>query len=199
MLEKLTKRIGGLINSIMSTGTNMLLAAVIAGFLFATAVIVYDELFNKPKPNYPVFHMPIEAAIPKNPAYLPNAPRIYRNGIHEGIDLAAKEGTPVRAARAGKVIEVTQDELYGLKLTLTHKFGPWYKPQEWKTVYAHLSEIYVRKGQKVDSGQIIAKTGCTGSCVEPHLHFEIRKPDGSFLGKGYSELELQLLLWKYIR
>jgi len=182
------------------TWANTVLSAFIGAIIFAGIVITFDSMASREKETYPHFRMPVSAEIPKNPGYLPNAPRTYRNGVHEGIDLEAEAGTPVRAGRSGKILEIGSDEgLDGIYIIIGHQFGPWYHSETWKTKYCHLSEVKVQKGQKVERGQVIALSGCTGYCLEPHLHFAIYRPDGTFLGKDYDELELQLLLSKYIQ
>lgn len=88
--------------------------------------------------------------------------------FHAGTDLAAPEGTPVLAAVAGEV--VTADFLggYGLSVILQH-------PDRLnETLYAHLSEIFVRPGDLVEQGTVIGRVGSTGNSTGPHLHFEWR-------------------------
>jgi len=93
--------------------------------------------------------------------------------FHEGIDLAAKEGTDVRAAMAGKV-QITDDQTgYGKIVVLDHGHG-------FTTLYAHNSDILVKAGDWVTKGSTIAKVGSTGRSTGPHLHFEVRR-DGKKL------------------
>lgn len=87
---------------------------------------------------------------------------------HDGIDIDAKRGVPVRAAGAGRVVFADEHGGYGKLVLLRHDDG-------MITVYAHHDELLVRKGQRVRSGDIIAKVGSTGSAAGPHLHFEVRK------------------------
>jgi len=92
-----------------------------------------------------------------------------RDGVpHDGIDITAPEGTPVRAACDGKVI-YSGDELkgYGNLIIIKHD-------GDYATVYAHNKINYVKAGDKVKKGQIIAEVGKTGNATVPHLHFEIR-------------------------
>jgi murein DD-endopeptidase MepM/ murein hydrolase activator NlpD len=97
-----------------------------------------------------------------------------RNGrrIHEGIDLFAEVGTPVLAARSGKVVSAKQNNGMG-KFVIIRHMG------EFTSIYGHLSEIHVNKGDFVRQGQIIGLVGKTGNAnyrdIQPHLHFEIRK------------------------
>ncbi len=86
---------------------------------------------------------------------------------HEGIDLAAPEGTPVCAAEAGTVLFAGEQRGYGNLVLLAHK-------NDLVTVYAHNEKNLVRKGQDVARGETIARIGHTGNATGPHLHFEVR-------------------------
>lgn len=87
---------------------------------------------------------------------------------HDGIDILARSGEPVRAAGAGKVVFADEHGGYGKLVLLRHDSG-------LITVYAHQSELLVKKGERVRGGDVIAKVGATGSAESPHLHFEVRK------------------------
>jgi murein DD-endopeptidase MepM/ murein hydrolase activator NlpD len=89
--------------------------------------------------------------------------------VHEGIDIPARRGTPIRAAAAGRVIH-SGDGLgdYGQVVIVKHA-GPY------KTVYAHNRRNRVRRGQFVEKGEVIAEVGQTGNASGPHLHFELRR------------------------
>ena len=93
----------------------------------------------------------------------------WDGGRNKGIDIEAKDGHAVAAARSGKVL-FCSDSLkgYGKTIIIDHEDG-------FSTVYAHNKEILVRPGDKVVSGQEIAIAGSTGRTSLPHLHFEIRK------------------------
>jgi murein DD-endopeptidase MepM/ murein hydrolase activator NlpD len=88
---------------------------------------------------------------------------------NDGINLAVPEGTAVRAAEDG-VVAYAGNELkgYGNLILVRHANG-------FVTAYAHASEISVKRGDQVRRGQVIAKSGQTGSVTSPQLHFEIRK------------------------
>ena len=93
---------------------------------------------------------------------------------HDGIDIAADVGTPVLAACSGTVTAVTQDDLLGTCVTITHDGG-------YESTYANLQSVpTVGEGQYVSAGQIIGSVGTT-SLIEaadtPHLHFAV-KHDG---------------------
>jgi len=87
---------------------------------------------------------------------------------HEGIDLAAPSGTPVKAAAAGTVIFAGEQEGYGLIAIVQH-------PDGLITLYAHNRDLRVKTGQTVRDGQVLATVGESGRTSGPHLHFEVRK------------------------
>jgi murein DD-endopeptidase MepM/ murein hydrolase activator NlpD len=88
-------------------------------------------------------------------------------GFHPGIDIGVPEGTPIHAAAAGTVIYCSWEDGYGNLVVIDHHNG-------LATAYAHQSKIEVSCGQDVTQGQEIGLTGCTGYCLGPHLHFEVR-------------------------
>ena len=94
-------------------------------------------------------------------------------GFHRGIDLAAPRGTPVRAARSGKIVKAYYSASYGNTIVIEHE-------NNFKTRYAHLDILLVRPQQKVTQGTCIGKVGATGAVRKSkrggdasHLHFEI--------------------------
>lgn len=149
--------------------------------------------------------IPIEGAeIPTAPELLPNSPREYRAGWHEGIDFPADRGTAVRAADSGTVVRVDRDfvdwDSAALDGALQAAIALGYTPDEtldrirgrqvWidhgrhvVTRYAHLdsvADLYV--GETVIRGQVIGAVGSSGfEEGGPHLHFEIRVGD-DYLG-----------------
>jgi murein DD-endopeptidase MepM/ murein hydrolase activator NlpD len=90
-------------------------------------------------------------------------------GRHDGIDIPARRGTPVRAAEAGRVIH-SGGGLgdYGQVVIVKHA-------GRYSTVYAHNRRNRVRKGEFVEKGQVIAEVGSTGNASGPHVHFELRR------------------------
>lgn len=96
--------------------------------------------------------------------------------FHNGLDIAAKTGTPVYAAEAGKVTKVSSSGPYGNHIQIEHNVDG----QKWTTVYAHLHKVDVKTGQSVRQGEPIGQIGNTGNSSGPHLHFEIHKGDYNF-------------------
>lgn len=87
---------------------------------------------------------------------------------HEGIDIGAAVGSPVRAALDGCVEEVKEDDYYGNLIIIDHGGGV-------KTVYGHLEDVNVISGQEIAQGEVIGSVGNTGMSTGPHLHFEVWK------------------------
>lgn len=89
------------------------------------------------------------------------------NRFHGGTDFVANAGTPVIAARGGRVVFAGWGGAYGYAVYLDHETG-------WQTRYAHLSRIAVRVGDVVRQGAIVGAVGSTGASTNAHLHFEVR-------------------------
>ena len=112
-------------------------------------------------------------------------PVIGRWLMHAGKDLAAPEGTPVIAALSGTVMSSGLAGGYGIAVEVEHKL-----PRR-RTLYGHLSEIYVKSGQKVQQGEVIGRVGSTGLSTGPHLHFELRMKQGNgWVAKNPGEFDL---------
>ncbi len=88
--------------------------------------------------------------------------------FHTGLDIAAAEGTSVKAAYSGRVTKVGEDSRAGKYIILTHD-------DNFATFYCHCSEILAEEGCSVKQGDTIAEVGTTGWSTGPHLHFEVRK------------------------
>jgi murein DD-endopeptidase MepM/ murein hydrolase activator NlpD len=106
-------------------------------------------------------------------------PQYYRKfGFpgHEGVDYAVNVGTPVHAPANGTVYQVRKvdNHPYGWHMRLRHR-----DPDTgivYETIFAHLSRFMMKEGQAVQSGDIIALSGNTGtSTTGPHLHFTVKK------------------------
>ncbi|PYE54477.1 M23 family metallopeptidase [Deinococcus yavapaiensis] len=93
---------------------------------------------------------------------------VFGNHVHEGVDIAATPGSPIRAARGGTVVEARFDMRngWGGTVVLDHGNG-------WTSRYSHASALLVQPGQAVAPGQVIARVGSTGISTGPHLDFRI--------------------------
>jgi len=90
-----------------------------------------------------------------------------RRMFHEGLDIAARVGTPIVATADGVVVEAGWREGFGRTVELNHGFG-------YTTRYAHCSRLAVKPGQHVKRGEVIAYVGSTGRSTAPHVHYEVR-------------------------
>ena len=95
-----------------------------------------------------------------------------RDEAHPGIDIAISVGSLVRASGGATVGQAGEDPEYGFFVLLDH-------PEEYQTMYGHLSRILVTQGATVSSGEVIGLSGNSGRSTAPHLHFEIRKRGSS--------------------
>jgi murein DD-endopeptidase MepM/ murein hydrolase activator NlpD len=86
--------------------------------------------------------------------------------VHEGLDIPVPKGTPVQAAMDGVVVEARTYNGYGNTVIVAHA-------NNVRTLYAHCSEIVVKKGQQVEAGQMVAYSGNTGRSTTPHVHFGV--------------------------
>jgi murein DD-endopeptidase MepM/ murein hydrolase activator NlpD len=98
--------------------------------------------------------------------------------FHNGIDIKANSGTPIKAALDGEVIEASFEATYGNFVEMKHPGG-------LMTIYAHCESLIAKRGQMVKKGEIIAKVGSTGDSTGPHLHFEVWKNGSPVDPLGY--------------
>jgi murein DD-endopeptidase MepM/ murein hydrolase activator NlpD len=88
--------------------------------------------------------------------------------FHNGLDLAAANGTPVYAAMEGRVIDAGYSTILGNYIGISHHLG-------YQSFYGHLSKVSVKTGQYVVMGQYIGNVGSTGYSTGSHLHFSVLK------------------------
>jgi murein DD-endopeptidase MepM/ murein hydrolase activator NlpD len=153
----------------------------------------YVEIANKMKTNEGLFEC-IPAIVPTKGDYIGsrfgyrNHPILKVRKMHAGVDFVVNTGGAVYAPGNGKVVYVGRNGGYGLEIRIDHGFG-------YRTRYAHLSKVLVKRGQKLERGDLIGKSGNSGLSTGPHLHYEIshngRKLDPSrffFDDLGFVEL-----------
>lgn len=89
--------------------------------------------------------------------------------LHKGVDFKVEMGTEVLVTAGGTVEKVlTHESGYGKHIVIKHD-------ENYQTMYAHLSDFKVKKGDKVEKGQVIGYSGNTGKSITPHLHYEVLK------------------------
>lgn len=99
-------------------------------------------------------------------------PLLGYSKMHTGVDFGAPHGTPIRAAGSGTIDLAGRNGAYGVCVTIKHS-------GKYRTLYAHMSKLAagIRRGSKVNQGQIIGYVGSTGRSTGPHLHYEVRVGD----------------------
>lgn len=95
------------------------------------------------------------------------------SGPHNGVDIAAPEGTPIRAPFAGKVESTYYDDRGGNSVIMQLDNG-------YRAGFAHLASVAVQPGAAIGKGVIIGTVGSTGNSTGPHLHYTL-KIDGAFV------------------
>jgi len=94
-------------------------------------------------------------------------PIFKRRKMHTGIDFTCPSGTPIIATGDGKILKIEKRKSgYGKSVVIDHGYG-------YKTRYAHMSSIDVKRGEMVKRGQVIGAVGSTGTSTAPHLHYEV--------------------------
>ncbi len=144
------------------------LRSVLPGFALVTVVGISgcatSRVARDVTPDSPArrFSWPVPGGVLSSPFGM-------RNGVmHDGVDIAAPTGTPIRAADRGLVIFAGKLRGYGNVVILRHD-------DHFVTIYGHNLVNSVREGDRVGRGQIIAEVGRTGRTTGPNLHFEVRR------------------------
>lgn len=161
---------------------------VAAGPVIAASITTGDSTLNafrardaRGRPHYyDSDGQPYEPAISRYPLHYTHVSSSFNPGRvhpilrirrpHNGVDLAAPRGTPIKAAADGKITFTGRKRGYGRLIELEHFDG-------YATSYSHMSRLAsdLKKDQRVSRGQIIGYVGATGVATAPHLHFEIHK------------------------
>lgn len=139
---------------------------VLVVMLYAIKTFIMKQLFLKP------VDAPVTSKFGPRAAPVPGA-----STMHNGIDIGAPTGTPIKAPLDGTVLSIYTDNTYGggNTIVLKHEIAG----QVWKTGYAHLSKYGdFKNGDKVKQGDIIGYVGATGRVSGPHLHFTLTNPKG---------------------
>ncbi|MBU3010254.1 M23 family metallopeptidase [Polaribacter vadi] len=113
-------------------------------------------------------------------------PILKINKFHKGMDFTAPKGTPVYASGDGKIHRAQRSSTFGKVIYIDHGYG-------YKTIYAHLSKMVVKRRQEVKRGDLIGYIGNTGLSVAPHLHYEVHKNDRAVnpINFYYGDLSLE--------
>ena len=134
--------------------------------------------------RYP-FGNPIPGAMETSGFGYRKDPFLGTLALHPGIDFRGSIGDPARASGAGTVISAGPASGYGNMIEIDHGNGI-------TTRYGHLSEILVRVGQHVDTGDTIGRVGNTGRSTGPHLHYEVRRNGVAIDPSGFLNAGLKI-------
>ena len=131
-----------------------------------------DEPFDSEAVKALAREMPIHNPVPGRPVSssfgVRRDPIIRRPAMHAGIDFRAPSGTDIRSAGAGTVVKSGWNGGYGRMVEIDHGNG-------LTTRYAHMSKLRVKKGQTVETGDVVGEVGSSGRSTGPHLHYEVRR------------------------
>lgn len=125
----------------------------------------FEEMKNYLK-AYPSI-LPVKGEFTSHFGYRKNPITGKGKEFHSGLDIRAERGTNVKATGAGTVTFSGYSSGYGYLVIIDHGYG-------FETYYAHNSKLLVKRGQKVQRGDVIAKSGNSGRSTGPHVHYEVR-------------------------
>jgi murein DD-endopeptidase MepM/ murein hydrolase activator NlpD len=153
---------------------------------------IVEPVVEEPPPPPPpafVFDTPLPGRVVNSPFGLRQLPWEENGRLHEGVDIAAPEGSAIKAATDGVVVRSGTSGSYGRYVELAHKDG-------FRTMYAHLGATArgVKPGLYAKRGTTIAYVGSTGRSTGAHLHFELRRKGKAlnpslFLGQTFAEAD----------
>lgn len=144
---------------------------------------------SDPEPNYPSSGESFLFPLPAGWGVVLTSPYGYRvhpitgnYSLHNGVDLAIGQGTPIYATKSGYVTTATYNYAYGYYVTINHMDG-------FSSLYGHMTNYVVSDGQYVERGQVIGYVGSTGYSTGPHLHFTIYYNGATVNPMGYISLQ----------
>lgn len=133
----------------------------------ASAPASVQQASLQPVPRGDGFMVPVQGKVVSTYGTMPDGRR------NDGVNIAAAAGTPVQAAKRGRVVFAGDDIAgYGNMVLVQHT-------GQYVTVYAHLDRVMVRKGDAVEKGDMLGTVGKTGAVSTPQLHFEVRQGKGT--------------------
>jgi murein DD-endopeptidase MepM/ murein hydrolase activator NlpD len=143
--------------------------------LFELASQLQGDVSGVPSPQKGILRWPLDNVfVTQQFGKTVDSSRLYQSGTHDGVDFRASVGTPIKAALGGTVYEINHGAVqycqYGKWVLIKHNNG-------LTTLYAHLSNITVEKGQQVGTGEVIGFAGNTGYATGPHLHMTVYASD----------------------
>jgi murein DD-endopeptidase MepM/ murein hydrolase activator NlpD len=119
---------------------------------------------------------PVDAKIKVTQPYGQKS-KLYKSGMHKGVDFGAPVGTEVHAMWDGVVTAFNWGGAFGNHIVIATDTLPDGSPGLW-VGYMHLSKVKVKPGQKIKAGQLIGLSGASGHVTGPHLHVEVQNNGG---------------------
>jgi murein DD-endopeptidase MepM/ murein hydrolase activator NlpD len=116
--------------------------------------------------------------------YAREHPNYYKYGVHTGIDYGMVTGTKIRSPHSAIVVKVNRKRKHnedGKEIGTGLSVSLWDPFQEIATRYYHLEDIYVKKGDHVDPGEVFSEVGDSGLSSGPHLHFELLETSDGYV------------------
>ena len=132
-----------------------------------------EEHFYEPSPRESGYNEPVDNARVSNDFGTRTHPVTGKEETHNGIDFAAEEGTPVKAAAKGTIYEAGENDEWGNYVIIQHAGGEM-------SYYMCCRDIFVKSGDEVEEGEEIATVGNSGKSTGAHLHFAVSR-DGSYI------------------
>ncbi len=134
--------------------------------------------------------MPVDSQYPVVSGFgMREHPILHTKKLHAGIDFAAPKGSPVYATADGvieRISPLSDSSTFGIHIVILHDSSSFFDGR-YRTLYAHLSSVTVKRGQKVSEGQVIGKVGSTGRSTAAHLHYEVHFEDMAEDPEAYLE------------
>lgn len=146
----------------------------ISATLITVGILVYKNRnkISETKKKAENWLRPVVAKITSKFGYRTDPKTGKQNAFHNGLDLAVPLNTPIKSPMPGVVFSISTVGDGGNQIILKHDNG-------YKTGYAHLNKILVKKGDKIKQGDVIGLSGNTGKSTGPHLHFTLTDASGA--------------------
>jgi murein DD-endopeptidase MepM/ murein hydrolase activator NlpD len=132
-----------------------------------TFLLLYSTLGLSTPVSKKLVLLPTEGFVSSGYGYR-TSPFTNKPAFHEGYDIVAPVGTPVYSPLSGKITAIGYDGGYGRYVMMN------YSKKNLSALYGHLKKIYVKEGQIVRKGALLATVGTSGRSTGPHLHYEVR-------------------------
>ncbi len=146
----------------LSSLSNKIYASILASCLIANPLFATGDNYALNAVVYPVMSPKFTSSFGHR-----NHPVLKAKKHHQGVDLAAPVGAPIRAIQEGVVVFADPYSAYGNLIVIKHNNG-------LTSHYGHCAKIEAKIGSKVKAGEIIGTVGKTGRVTGAHLHFEMR-------------------------